>query len=236
MKKTDLVVLERRDHKTAELPLSEFSSKDQEYILSLQQTIDPQKEDDAVATEKALSKKALKEIGEKFENAIEEQDKTALDSLYLNPGRYRYSLDEIQQVEIDDIEENTIFVTMVGKKEGFGCRGWMHITSSGKIKYSPFTQKHPIERAASAIFWLSYVDKERKKSDVSKMNGAINDLEASGIPTFELKQDMSFRDLGDNLDKVREWIIENGATYDTGEPKLYIPRKQMKKIISEIKK
>jgi hypothetical protein len=55
----------------------------------------------------------------------------------------------------------------------------------------------------------------------------IKGIEKTGIPTFGLHEDMSNKALETSLYNIRNWIIDNGSSYDNSEPMIFLPEEQM---------
>ncbi|MDZ8120555.1 hypothetical protein [Pontiella agarivorans] len=232
---SEVVTIERKDRKTAQLPLSKFSVNDRAYIRNFDISTESQ---DNISTTKELeplTKGQVKDLAEQLEESIEDKDFESFSSLYLSAIKRPGNWDQMKRVDIGDIEDHVFHMQISADTGSNGAIGWVHLTPSGKIKYCPLTSQHPVELVAGAISTFDWLDRERLDAYKPQLNQAIRDLERSKVPTFGFKKNMPFNELKENNKKLKAWFKENCETYDVGTPKLPIPEKRLKSIKSNIK-
>lgn len=244
--RTKMVTFERENKRLAKVPLSIFSESDQAYIqnigISNKKPSEPKKEL-TLATE-FLSKKAIEAIAEQYVEALKKKDLDALDRLFYKSAwdrtEYRWkssnSSGSLEDVDMGKVVGNNIHVIAAGAgSTDLGMAGWLQLTPDGKIKYCPLIAPHPVEKAYLQVARLFHSLDQADSTTQRTVGLWMGKLNETGIPMFGLRSDMTRREKKEALEEIRDWLIENGATYDNTEPKLFLPSKQMKLIERALK-
>lgn len=230
------VELELTNRKKAWVELSTLSAEDQAFIKQWQQ--------DKVAEAskaKTLSEEEVRAIAEQYIKAWEDRDYQLWEALVIGPmqGRLpteshwkqRYKekvLLEIEEIEGLNVQLN---IEIKGSKRR---EGWLQLLSDGRIKYTPLSFPHPLEISFKYGFVL-YLDSFGKVNMEIKQR-ALQDLRNNKIPLFGYELDASLHKRQRSAKKILLWMIEEGETWDATDPKVPLPKKQLKDLIKEYRK
>lgn len=237
----EMVTIERYDKRTAKMPLNKFCDADQAYIRNHGSPA-AKKDKPAEAstpTTKPLSRKEVEAIGERYFQALKDEDATAARNLFHESTRrrVRYSNHDnwkarMKTLDLGRVEGNNIYVVLGGANAGYlGTSGWIQLTPDGKIKYCPLSAPHPVEDACR---WARAVFMNIDRIERDKSHG-IRRIEETGIPTFGLSTEMSKSEMRDAIDEIKDWLIENGGEFDNSDPRVFLPEKQMKVVKRTLK-
>lgn len=226
------VQLELKNFNKAWIPLSDLSEADQAYIREL---ISPTtKTSKAKSESKALSEKEIETIAEQYVEALETGDFEAINSLFYKPlssqsiSLYNRKSNFLKKVKLGRVEGNNIAIKTQNRFTDhgpLGFEGWLQLTYEGKIKYCPLIAPHPVEEAVQLVEVLFE----------SENPLAAPTLDNLGIPTFGLRNGSSKDQVRKCRVQIYDWLIDNGGAYDNSEPKLFLPKKQMKIVERELK-
>jgi hypothetical protein len=105
---------------------------------------------------------------------------------------------------------------------------WILLTPDGKIKYDDVFVKHPIELAKIACMEIGLCFGRGRSfylSDEYKLfvQSYYALLKETGIPLFGLDLHDDPDDITESLEKIMEWVEDNAESYDSSEPKVFLP-------------
>ena len=247
---TEMVTIQREGMHASKVPLNIFSEAGQAYIQDIGKSSDTkpaESEEEPKSTTESLSEEEVEAIVKQYIKALREKDTEAFEQLFYRStwestpvaGRGMWEL--FKSVDIGKLHGNNIHVTVGGYSEMIGVSGWIQLTPAGKIKYCPLIAPHPVEKAASIVKGMAITNNSsngaaRKQS----LRAGVDELKKLGIPTYELESigwntDKSRGEINESLEKMRDWLIENGGEYDNSEPKLFLPKKQMNLVKQTLK-
>lgn len=104
---------------------------------------------------------------------------------------------------------------------GFFC---LQILPDKTIKYDNFFIVHPIREAMKScigLINLGDIKNNPKKFGVEKLY--TEQLEATGIPLFGYDPGAPYSERRKALEKIREWLLDEGEEWDRDEPKIPCP-------------
>lgn len=233
---TSKVELELKTRKKAWVELSTLSDVDRAYIKQWHQE-KPTKGSLAAETRKTLSEEEVRAIAKLYIKAWEDRDyqlwlklvgplhKRALSESSFNSCNQKLSL-KLGQVEGLNVQ---IDVKGIGRSS----EGWLQLLPSGEIKYTPLQFSHPLIRSFECVSYL-YLHSDEVAA-VWRRRSYCNTLSENNIPLFGYEPDASKNDRKRCADKIRNWLIEEGAMWDATDPKIPIPEKQFKELLKEYK-
>ncbi|QBG47001.1 hypothetical protein EGM51_06185 [Verrucomicrobia bacterium S94] len=246
------VTLERKNRKTATIPVNMLSEEDQNYILSWEKksaTTQLAAKQESVV----LSKKELKLIGEQYIEALETGDFEKFRSLYLNPDQIDLSMFEklkavVNEMEYEGVDDGNIELSVEFNSNSAEpdfywvydpninlaiyanhCERWLLLTSDGKIKYDMMLFHHPMTFAILKVYHINTICGPRKGAFVNEIhqrNAAIayEELKSLDIPMFGLDLNSNPNTIGTSLKKIQRWMQDEGDQWDTSEPKAFYPQ------------
>lgn len=188
-----------------------------------------------------LSKDDIKQIVEQYSEACINQSFVKWEKISVN-GEHRQLGDfkraiawssGVKNIRMKKVEGLNILI-QYQSKSGYKTEGWIQLLSSGKIKYDPIVCPHPVIKAFNNFeLARTYGDDSGKRiRELRKM--AISDLLQSGIPTYNLRVDSPNSDQFKALDKIAEWLEENGDKWDSSEPQVFCPKEQFKDCLKKL--
>ena len=241
------VTIEREDKRSFQVAITVFSEEDQAYIQKWKtgriQQDKANKEGDTDF--KTLSKDEVENIAEQYiaacvaanykswkilfhdaESVSEKDFHTAL----VSRGSGVIQGHIIQTIRVKKIEELSVHITIRCKVSSRNYDGWLQLLPDGKIKYDPIVHIHPIPKAITALPYIriKHLDNPNLLSKVAASN-----LTESGIPLFGLELVSNPEEKRESLEKIRDWLKENGDSWDNSEPKIPCHEDQFKKIMKE---
>jgi len=183
-------------------------------------------------TSKNLAKDDVKALAKQYAEVWENHDYAGWRAL-VEPLHYGnsdlsegiFNRYEVNDVNIKKVDGHNVYVQMT-YKGGHKQLGWLQFHPSGTLKYTPLLFKHPVAGALSS-FHLLY------NNDRSWNGGAVRNLSEAGIPMFGYDPSSSTSDRQDSIEKIFEWIEENGASHDMGDPRLMIPADQFGELLKK---
>ncbi|MBN2683644.1 MAG: hypothetical protein JXR40_00055 [Pontiellaceae bacterium] len=89
----------------------------------------------------------------------------------------------------------------------------LYLYPSGKIKYDPIFFRHPALKLRAFAEQLEH-------EDLTFRQAAFNHLTAWNVPTFGYDPELDPFIQIDRVEQLREWVDENEATFDVGDPKI----------------
>jgi len=132
--------------------------------------------------------------------------------------------ERIERIELMEIRDRNVRLEI--ESESGGTRtGWLMITPSGHVKYSPFRFTHPLVRMPDAV---SYLVSSREDLRITGQAWLKNDK----IPLIDY--DINNPDTWEQSAlQVLDWVRENGAHHDASDPRLFIPEEGLQELIAE---
>ena len=153
-----------------------------------------------------MSEKEVRALAEQYIEAIEDEDFEAWKALLtpMHPGDeslaetgFNMSTRNINGMSIRDIQGRNVNIQL-RYKSGGQSDGWLQITPSGHIKYTPLKFRHPIASLQSISFLL------RTREDLRRTGQSM--LQTAGIPLFGYKVTGKKNDWEDAVEKIMEWL------------------------------
>ncbi len=241
---TGRVRLELKNRKKAWVELISLSEADQAYILNLNTapTSIAKAEKEGKPTVTPLSEDDVEGIAERFIDAILDQNYEAWKKLYFEEDKISQILFEravksggtgmispaskIKSIRIKEVEGNNVHLQLK-TSSGYKEDGWLQLLPDGKIKYAPVVYPHPIPEAFKHAHRTKMVSPDNSQFATSRKR-SVRRLEEIGIPLFGFDVGSPINDQLKALDKIFEWLEENGDEWDNLAPKLSCPEKQFK--------
>lgn len=226
------VQLELKNFKKAWIALSDLSEADQAYIRELNSPT--AKTSKAKSESKALSEKEIVTIAEQYVEALEKGDFEAIERLFYKPlssqslSLHKRKSNFIKKIKLGRVEGNNIAIktqTRFTDHGPLGFEGWLQLTYEGEIKYCPLIAPHPVEEAVQLVEVLFESENPLVAPPLKNLN----------IPIFGLRSGLSKDQVRKCRVQIRDWLIDNGGAYDNSDPKLFLPKKQMKIVERELK-
>ena len=185
---------------------------------------------------KNLDEKMLRDLTNQFISTYEKNDSAAWEALLfpMHPGQsnlddnqFKYYEFNVSNMEIMKVNGRNVKVSMRHRRSR-DQDGWIQITESGHIKYTPLEFRHPIKKACAMVPLLA-------GEHYSWRLTAAHRLKRDGIPTFDYDPNADKKEQIQKTELILEWLENNGATYDTTEPKLPIPKEQFEECLKQAK-
>ncbi len=236
------VKLKGKGNKTVSISI--FSETDQQCIVSWNKNQNVKsaesKTKPPITQTKELSKKQVKEIAEKYIEAILDKDYAAWTRLMASTAEvserdfmvfYNQVLDgretwlpgvysELKRIKISEIEGSAVSLEFQSK-DPHNSKGCLLILPDGKIKYDAIYVRHPIVMAKLCFGDLYYIRPFRATG--IRYERSSSGLIKTGIPLLGWDVNASASDQFKSLDKIRVWLQENCNKWDSSEPKLFLP-------------
>ena len=197
-----------------------------------------------------LSKAEVKVIAEQYVDAISKRDYQAWQTLSYDPNRVSKQefnalitvMKKMRIIKVDglnvqvEITPFTISIDLfafidIGNTGPDRKDRWLQLLPDGKIKYDPLICEHPIPIAFRNWRVPDRCTCSRKHHDSEicpERRAQFERLKATGIPLYGYELYASPFDQRSALRKIRAWLREEGANWDSSEPKLNCPHKQFK--------
>ncbi len=239
--KGERVQLELKNHKKAWVELSALSESDQTYVRNMNTS--PEKSDgqknEPKPTNKPFSKKQVKEIAEKYIEAVmnkdyeawaglmadtkdfDEQRFNARYALHPNPRFYwGKSLFHLKKIHYRSSENNSAKLTLKREHSSYEPECWLILQPDGKIKYDSLFIPHPVlvVRTCLGYFWSP--DRKRNTQDERVYSDTLIE---TGVPLFDYTPESSRLQQAQSVRKIFDWLEKNGDEWDISEPKVFYP-------------
>jgi len=146
----------------------------------------------------------------------------------LTEKRFNYPAHNIKRMKIEEIDGLDVRISM-RYQNNHEVDGWLQIHSSGHIKYGTCVIRHPVQGAIQSLRLLL-------AEDDSWHNTGIHALKKAQIPLCGYEDDESKKKQVDAVDRILDWLVENGADHDPTEPKVAMPSSQFKKCIRDARR
>ena len=115
------------------------------------------------------------------------------------------------------------------------------LTSAGKIKYESWIKPHPVDAACFAL--ADFVTPKRDavqeyELDILRNRYHLKErLLKAGIPIFNLSScERNKRAVKKEVEKIIDWLEENGTSFDASEPEVFYPQELFKDIQIQLKR
>ena len=189
-----------------------------------------------------LTEKDVEKIAELYVKAWEERDYQLyfqlLAPMYserlLKEDEFKRHSESIKSMDIVRVAGLNVQIKINLPQSG-KTGGWLQILPSGQIKYLPTYFEHPVKimfLSTSHLLNLTRADERSKKTRYY----AYRRLKGRNIPLFGYTTDASQHDRKKSAEKILDWLIENGDTWDSTEPKVFLPEKQFKELVKKYKR
>ena len=226
------VTLEKTNRRKSTVSISIFCKADQAYILSAQETKEP---DPPQSAQKKLTEDEVKAIAQRYVEGWNEQDfKLLADQfLFLKKGikpYYDLRIARLKKVQVEDIYERA-FTAELKMEGGYAPILWCFLTTDGKIKYDSCLRPHPLTRACSVLDFLLI----HGVSNEAQQKSYLKQMKPTGIPTFGLTAGCKRNEAIRSLKQTIEWMEKNGETYDNSEPKVFFTPEAYKNLKKRLK-
>jgi len=247
------VTIEREDKRSFQVPITVFSEEDQAYIQKWQpggiQPDRTNKEKDTGFV--TLSKDEVENIAKQYADACVAENYASWKILFhdvesVSASDFRTALASqgfgvvmggysIEKIRVKKIEGLNVHITIQCRASSANYDGWLQLLPNGKIKYDPIVHLHPIPKAIRALphSWSKPLDSNSLTATVHEV--AARNLTESGIPLFGLELDSERKERRESVEKIHEWLKENGDSWDNSEPKIPCHEDQFKKMMREYK-
>ena len=226
------VQLELKNRKKAWIEMATLAEADRDYIIQLNAD-DPEKSPNNTDAGKTLSEDDVRAVAERYIKAWKERDYqlwTRLvgprDTRLPSESRFKENRPGLS-LAIDRIEG--LNVKFVLESDNIDRReGWLQLLPNGQIKYTPIYYPHPLLDAFHRATLLS-------QGNLDLRSNAVSRFKQLGIPLFDYRADASEYRRRRGLNKIYEWLYEEGKTWDATEPEVFIPEEQFLELIEEYK-
>ncbi|MEN8254593.1 MAG: hypothetical protein ABFR33_03895 [Verrucomicrobiota bacterium] len=216
------------------LPLEKYPWKEGKKVeqAKLKQLPDP-----ASYPEKEMTKRDVEAIAEAYIHSFKEKNFNAWQQLLapmnsnsseLTESRFSYPAHNIKRMKIEEIEGLNVRISM-RNENNHEFDGWLQIHQSGHIKYGSCIIQHPVKKAFQSLRYLL------AKED-SWRNTGIHALKKAKVPLCGYEIDETREKQEAAVDRILDWLIENGADHDPTEPKVVMPSSQFRKCLRDARR
>jgi hypothetical protein len=217
------------------------------FILLISLVYSPtQAADSNKISQQKISKRQITKLADQYIDAIKSEDvdawKTLLTPLHaddtkLNEEAFLNETSRFKSITIEQVEGLDVELK-IKHQDGSRSSGILQLNSSGHIKYTPFLFKHPVHEICTLLETLL-------RDETSLMGSSVNAAtryEIAGT-LFDLKVPLcGYNPTDPSVDRRRDcvieiiaWLTENGKTFDSTEPKVYLSPSEFSRCIEEIK-
>ena len=239
--KGERVQLELKNHKKAWVELSALSEANQTYVRNMNTS--PGKsagqKNEPKPTNKPFSKKQVKEIAEKYIEAVMNKDYEAWAGLMADTKdvdeqrfneRYvmhsdfsnycRLNIIYLKKIHYRSSKNNCAKLTLKREHSSYEPECWLLFQPDGKIKYDSIFIAHPVlvVRTCLGYFWTP--DRKRDTQDERVYSDTLIEI---GVPLFGYTADSSRLQQAQSVRKIFDWLEKNGDEWDISEPKVFYP-------------
>jgi len=194
--------------------------------------------------QKKLSRKKVAELADLYVSAVEDRDfetwRTLLhplhtDSPLLTRSHFKEEALKIDSLSVKKIDGMTAALE-IEYQNGREVRGFLQITPSGHIKYTPVVFLHPVRRAAELVQILlnDFVTIMGANSSAALRTQVVKELDALGVPLLKYdplaSSDIERRTAAR---EILDWLEVNGETYDNTEPFILIETEEFEQSINK---
>lgn len=218
------VTLLKENGKQVTVPISLFSEPDQAYITSWSPSPLSLKKE-SPKNDGALEKAKIESIAKEYAEACEDNDLETLKPLFhewnddsLSGGNIYFKY--VKRVRVKKIRGNIVRIQVQTDRSKHD--GYIQILSSGKIKYDPIINEHPISRAFFA-YGQNMSELNSPLLTEERMRSQIKRFSPTGIPLFGLNETQARHEMLKSLGNIKEWLLDNGQTWDKTKPPMMCP-------------
>ena len=239
--KGERVQLELKNHKKAWVELSALSEANQTYVRNMNTS--PGKsagqKNEPKPTNKPFSKKQVKEVAEKYIEAVMNKDYEAWSGLMADTKDFneqqfnaRYALHPeprfywgehlfyLKEIRYRKSKNNCAKLTLKKENASYEPECWLMLQPDGKIKYDSIFISHPVlvVRSCAGCFWSP-----SGKPNTQRERVCSEALIESGVPLFGFTPTSSRLQQSQSVREIFDWLEKNGDEWDTSEPKVFYP-------------
>lgn len=187
--------------------------------------------------DKEITEQDVKTIAQAYIRTFKDKDLSAWKQLLaplhpnaseLDEDGFNYLAHNLKRLKIEEVAGLNVRVSLTNMNN-HSFDEWLQIHPSGYIKYGPCVIRHPVKKAFRSMGYLL-------AKDVSWRNTGVHALKRADIPLCGYDVNESRVQQVAAIDRILDWLAENGADHDPTEPKVAMPPAQFSKCLRDARR
>lgn len=133
----------------------------------------------------------------------------------LEPGWFDRTAKTIKFLKIAAVSGRNVKMRVTYEKKD-ETEGWLQISPSGHIKYTPVIFEHPFKRACSSLAMMGSPFPHLREP-------SMENLEEMNVPVGSFNPNSKNNDAA--INKIHHWLAEERSRFDVSEPRIALPEK-----------